>query len=54
MNTHKNINVTVTTESDFKNWDKFFDKFYKRFTPGTTHKTHIFAASKENKTTMLF
>jgi hypothetical protein len=54
MNTNHNITVTVTKESDFKNWDKFFDSIYKRFIPGSTHKTHIFSACKENKTTLRF
>jgi hypothetical protein len=54
INTHANITVTETTESDFKDWDKFFDRFYKRFSPGSTHKTHIFSTNKENKTTMNF
>jgi hypothetical protein len=40
-------------ESDFKNWDKFFDQHYKRFVLGTTHKTHIFSTNKDNKTTLL-
>ena len=43
MKTNSKINVTVTKESDFKNWDKFFDQHYKRFVLGTTHKTHIFS-----------
>ena len=54
MRTHNNITVTVTKESDFKDWDKFFDSFYKRLASGTTHKTHIFSATKGNKTTLLF
>ena len=54
MNTNHNITVTVTKESGFKNWDKFFDSIYKRFAPGSTHKTHIFSACKENKTTLCF
>ena len=54
MNTHDNIHVNLTTESDFKDWDKFFDSLYKRPAPGTTHKTHIFSATKENKTTLSF
>jgi hypothetical protein len=54
METHNNINVTVTKASDFRNWDGFWDKFYKRFVSGTVHSTHIFSASKENKTTLIF
>jgi hypothetical protein len=54
MNTNHNITVTVTKESNFKNWDKFYDSIYKRFVPGSTHKTQIFSACKENKTTLCF
>ena len=50
MKTHKNINVTVVNETDFKDWDKFWDSIYKRLAGSTTHKTHIFSANKENKT----
>ena len=54
METHNNINVTVTKASDFQDWDRFWDSIYKRFVGGTVHSTHIFSASKENKTTLLF
>jgi hypothetical protein len=53
MKTNSKINVTLTKESDFKNWDQFFDQHYKRFVSGTTHKTHIFSANRNNKTTLL-
>jgi hypothetical protein len=53
MKTNSKINVTVTKESDFKNWDKFFDQHCKLFVSGATHKTHIFSANKDNKTTLL-
>lgn len=54
MRTHDNITVNVTKESDFKDWNKFFDSFYKRLASGTTFKTHIFSANKDNKTTLFF
>ena len=54
MRTHDNIHITVVKENDFRDWEKFWDSIYKRFVSGTTHKTHIFTATKENKTTLLF
>jgi hypothetical protein len=54
MQTHQYITVTVAKTSNFQDWDKYFDSLYKRLTPGTTHKTHIFTARKENKMTLLF
>ena len=53
MKTNPNINVTITKEEDFKDWDAFFNSVYKKLVSGTTHKTHIFSAEKENKTTLL-
>jgi hypothetical protein len=53
MKTNININVTITKEDDFKDWDGFFNSVYKRLVSGTTHKTHIFSAERENKTTLL-
>jgi hypothetical protein len=54
MKTNITINVTITKEDDFKDWDAFFNSVYKRLVSGTTHKTHIFSAEQEtNKTTLL-
>ena len=49
MNTHANIHVTVTKESDFKDWDHFFNTIYKQLETGKTHKTHIFSSNNDNK-----
>lgn len=52
MNTHANIHVTVTKESDFKDWDHFFNTIYKQLETGKTHKTHIFSSNNDNKGTL--
>ena len=54
MQTHKDITVTEAKEEDFKDWDAFFNTIYKLLAPGTTHRTHIFTAEMNNKTTLLF
>ena len=54
LKTHSYITVTAATEDDFFDYDKFWDTIYKRLQDGTTHKTHIFSAEKNNKTTLVF
>lgn len=50
MKTNENINVNDVTESDFKDFDKFLNQFYKKLESGSVSKNHVFTVEASNPT----
>ena len=52
LNRHDQVHDTPAKPSDFYDMDTYLDQLYRRFTPGTVHKAHIFSADVDNGTNM--
>jgi hypothetical protein len=53
LNEQDQVSALRVQPSDFYDIDAFLDKFYRRFTSGTVHKSHIFSCDVDNGATKM-
>ena len=53
LNKQDQVNALRVLPSDFYDIDAFLNKFYRQFTTGTVHKSHIFSCDAENGATKM-
>jgi hypothetical protein len=50
---NQHVNAIKVVEGDFKDWDKYLDKFYTGFVMGTVTPAHVFEVESLNPTKMM-